>query len=315
MDARRLLRYWDRMRVHVIDSNHLGRTNVIGVVALVGADGSIALIDPGPAVVFEEVRRGLEHAGLDPGRVNRVFATHVHLDHSGGAWCWAEAVRAHIFAHERGVAHLLEPERLVASATRIYGHDMDRLWGPVKPIDPRQVTPLRDGSKVAIGNLAIQALDTPGHAQHHLAYWMPDEQLVFTGDVGGVAIAGGPAIPPCPPPDINLELWKKSLERLRALLPGRMFVTHFGEVQDPALRLEEVERRLEAWALWMRERLRNGFTEEQLVPRFEQLVTDDLRSAGVKPGLLAVYEQADPAAMSVAGLARYWRKFHPETIT
>ncbi|MBV8901664.1 MAG: MBL fold metallo-hydrolase [Verrucomicrobia bacterium] len=302
------------MRVHVIDSNHLGRSKVIGVAALEAEDGSVTLIDPGPAVVFPEVRRGLERSGLDPGRVDRVLVTHVHLDHSGGAWCWAEAAGAQVFAHERGAAHLIDPERLVASATRIYGDEMSRLWGPVKPIDPRQVTPLKDGGKVAIGSVTIQALDTPGHAQHHLAYWLVEDRLMFTGDVGGVVIAGGPAIPPCPPPDINLESWKKSLARLRALLPARMFVTHFGEAQDPATRLGEVERRLDAWALWIREHLRNGVTEEQLVPMFERFVTGDLRAAGVNDDLLAVYEQADPASMSVTGLARYWRKFHPEAI-
>jgi hypothetical protein len=93
-----------------------------------------------------------------------------------------------------------------------------------------------------------------------------------------------------------------------------VFVTHFGEVQDPATRLSEVEWRLDAWALWIRSHLRDGFTEEQLVPLFEQLIVRELRSAGVNDDLLAVYEQADPAAMSVTGLTRYWRKFHPEAI-
>jgi len=302
------------MRVQIIDSNHLGRAKVIGVAALEADDGSITLIDPGPAVVFPEVWRGLESSGLNPRRVNRVLATHVHLDHSGGSWCWAEAAHAQVFAHERGVAHLIDPERLVASATRIYGDDMARLWGQIKPIDPRQVTPLKDGSEVAIGSIAVQALDTPGHAQHHLAYWVPKERLAFAGDTGGVTIAGGPAIPPCPPPDIDLELWKESLTRLRGLLPARMFVTHFGEVQDPANRLGELERRLEVWALWIRGHLRSGSTEDQLVPLFERFVAQDLRSAGVSEDLLALYEQADPFAMSVTGLVRYWRKFHPEAI-
>ncbi|MBV9489485.1 MAG: MBL fold metallo-hydrolase [Verrucomicrobia bacterium] len=302
------------MRLHIIDSEHLGRARVIGVAVLVAEDGSITLIDPGPAVVFDAVQRGLSKLGLNPARVTQVLATHIHLDHSGSAWCWAEAAGARVFAHRRGVMHLIDPETLVASATRIYEDEMERLWGAVRPIDARQVIALNDGDEVTCGNAKLQAVDTPGHAQHHLAYWAPEDKLLFAGDAAGVVIDHGPVIPPCPPPDINVEQWKASLARLRAFFPARTFVTHFGEVDNPAARFQELEERLERRALWIRDQLRNGIDRDRLVQRFKRLTTDELRAAGIDEGTLLAYEQADPPAMSVTGLVRYWRKFHPESL-
>ncbi len=305
------------MRLHYVDSLHLGATRVIGVSVLSsGADGGgeLTVIDPGPAVVYPAVCAALTKLGLQPERVTRVFATHVHLDHSGGAWRWAEEHGARVYVHPEGATHLLDPARLVASASRIYGAEMNRLWGEIRAIAPEYVSVLQDGEPVALTDGVLVAYATPGHARHHHAYWLPTERWLFAGDVAGVAIGGGPVLPPCPPPDIDVPLWQASLERLSRLLPARVFLTHFGELPDPAHQLPELSRRLERWACWIRDRLCARMPQIDLVPAFARLTASELREGGADEAVSSVYERADPAAMSVAGLSRYWQKHRPEEV-
>ena len=289
-----------------LDGRHLGRTHVFGA-AVVGG-GPLALIDCGPDTCCAGLVAGLRALGRKPEDVSHVLVTHIHLDHSGGAWRWAEEFGATICVHPRGAAHLLAPEKLVASAARIFGPDMARLWGDIRPVPPERLRVLQDNETVEIGGAVLRALDTPGHAHHHHAYWWEAERTLFAGDVAGVAIHGGPVLPPCPPPDISLEAWQASLARLRALAPEKLFVAHFGELDRPLERFDEVERRLLDWAGWVRGRLQAGLTEEQIIPEFQQRVEAELLAAGVPPEGLFAYEQADPAAMSVNGLARYWKR-------
>ncbi len=295
--------------IRLLDGLHLGRPQVI-CAGLVGSD-ALALVDCGPETCFTQLVAEIRRRGLRPESVTHVLVTHIHLDHSGGAWRWAREFGAMVCVHPRGAAHLADPGKLVASATQIFGADMARLWGGVQEIPSAQIRIVHDGEEVRAGGAVLRAVETPGHAPHHQAWWLADERTLFAGDVCGVSIAGGPVLPPCPPPDINVELWQASLEKIRALDPQRLVLAHFGAVDDPRPRLDELERRLTDWAGWMAEQIRAGRTEEQIVPLFEQRVAGELRAAGVDAAGLAAYEQADPAAMSVAGLARYWRKHHP----
>jgi glyoxylase-like metal-dependent hydrolase (beta-lactamase superfamily II) len=130
----------------------------------------------------------------------------------------------------------------------------------------------------------------------------------------GVCINGGPCLPPCPPPDLHIEQWLESLKRIMALRPNRVFLTHFGQLDDPVKRMNELVERLLDWAEWMREELKIGLTEEKLTPLFEQRVWAELKQSGLRDEMVATYEQADPAAMSVSGLARYWLKHRPEEL-
>jgi glyoxylase-like metal-dependent hydrolase (beta-lactamase superfamily II) len=297
------------VRLHLLDARHLGRSRVICVGVLAAQDGSVTLIDPGPASVFPQVQEALRKRALEPRNVKRILVTHVHLDHSGGAWAWAKTFGSRVFAHPRGTPHLRNPDKLVASATRIYGGQMSRLWGSVEPIESALVTELEDGQTIACDQWPVQALATPGHAKHHHCFWISDERLLFAGDVSGVTIDGGPVFPPCPPPDIDVEAWKDSLNRLRALVPGRVVVTHFGEIPSPIERMKELASRLERWAEWIGACIERGESEETFAPAFCTLAREELRASHIDDDLLRVYEQADPAKMSVAGLARYWRKF------
>lgn len=298
--------------IRFIDGLHLGRPHVIGTGAI-GTD-SIALIDPGPESVFSATVAGLRAEGLRPEDVRHVLVTHIHLDHAGAAWRWAREFGATVCVHPKGAAHLSDPAKLMASATKIFGEHMQRLWGDMQAIPAGQLRVLQDNEELEAGGTTIRAIDTPGHAQHHHAYWIPSEQALFGGDVAGVCIDGGPCLPPCPPPDINIEEWLRSLQKIMALKPRRLFVTHFGELDHPAARLNELVERLLDWAEWIAEELKIKMPEEKIVPLFEQRVWSELRAAGLDDAGVDIYEQADPAAMSVTGLARYWRKFRPEAI-
>lgn len=298
--------------IRFLDGLHLGRSGVIGTG--VAGEGALALFDCGPESVFANTVAALRRAGLRPEDVTHVCLTHIHLDHAGAAWRWAADYGATVCVHPRGARHLADPGRLIASATQIFGADMGRLWGELRPVPADRLRVLADGEELTVGGAVIRALDTPGHAPHHHAYWLPGAATLFAGDVAGVCLRDGPCLPPCPPPDVNLEEWLASLRRIMALGAARVFLTHFGEMARPVARLNELAGRLIDWAEWIAEELKIGLPEEKIVPLFEQRVRAELLGAGLDGEALAAYEQADPAAMSVTGLARYWRKHRPEAL-
>ena len=299
--------------VRLIDALHLGTPNVISIGLLQAASGELILVDTGPETVFGAVVAGVQNLGYEPRNVRHILASHIHLDHTGAAWRWAQKFGANIYVNPKGAPHLVDPSKLLASATRIYGDKMNHLWGAIEAIPSRQVIAATD-CEFRLGNLLIRAISTPGHASHHNAYWIESQQIVFAGDVAGVKIGTGPTIPPLPPPEINLELWRASLEKIRALKPASIYVTHFGEIKDPFASLEELERRLANWADWMKQRMREGKSEEEILPEFRRFAEAELRTAGTSEECVKTYEQANPASMSVAGLIRYWRKHHPEEV-
>ena len=300
--------------VHLIDALHLGRPDVICIALVECGPNELLLVDSGPESVFEVVVEGVRKLGFQPGHVRHLLASHIHLDHTGGAWRWAKEFGTKIYAHPRGAAHLIDPSKLVGSATRIYGNKMGVLWGAVGNIPEDQVIAVEDDAELRFGSERFRVLYTPGHAQHHSAYWLESERTVFAGDVAGVLIHGGPPIPPFPPPDIHLESWKDSLAKIRLLKPFSLHITHFGKVADPIPAIDALEKRIFDWADWIKQRFLEGRSEAETIPEFERFTVQELLSEGTPVEDLATYERADPASMSVAGLARYWRKYHPEQV-
>jgi glyoxylase-like metal-dependent hydrolase (beta-lactamase superfamily II) len=300
--------------IHLIDGLHLGTPHVVCVALVECGPDELLLVDTGPETVFDTVVGAIRTLGFQPANVRHLLASHIHLDHSGGAWRWAKEFGTHVYVHPKGAPHLIDPSKLISSATRIYGDKLEFLWGKVEPIAEAQVISVDDGTHLKFGREEFDVLYTPGHAQHHNAYWLKSEQTVFAGDVAGVRIPGGPTTPPCPPPDIHLELWKESLEKIRALKPVSLHLTHFGRVDQPLEAIDALEERLFSWADWIRKRMSEGKSEAQITPEFEQFTHQQLVQAGTPHELLAIYEQADPAYMSVAGLIRYWRKFHLDSL-
>jgi glyoxylase-like metal-dependent hydrolase (beta-lactamase superfamily II) len=266
------------------------------------------LVETGPESLFGHLEAAVNGQGFALEEIRHVFVTHIHLDHAGSAWRLARH-GAQIHVHPAGAPHLADPGKLLGSARRIYGEDMERLWGRLEPIAPERITVLEDGQVVRFGDLALEAIHTPGHAIHHITYRLEDG--LFTGDVGGIRIGAGPVIPPFPAPDIDLAAWVDSIARMRAAAPAVIYPTHFGIHGNGVAHFDSLEENIQRIAGWVRQQLVAGGKVEDMVPRFQAFMHDLLAGSGLPEAVIQDYETADPAFMSVYGLARYWRKKDP----
>ena len=298
--------------LHVLDTRQLGRPGIIAATALESDDG-IALFDTGPESTFENIVAELARSGADAKDVRHVFLSHIHFDHAGAAWRFAE-LGATVYVHPRGAPHLIDPSKVVASATRIFGDAMEKLWGRVAPVPQEQVKVLQDNEIVSVPPFTIRATETLGHATHHHVYsW--DDDVLFGGDIAGVRIGGGPPIPPFVPPELHVEMWVDSIGKMRALQPQQLYLPHFGQVDGSiAAHFDALEERVRSWAEWFRDRLRRGENDAQLIPAFADYEHHDLRAHGATEENVVDYEAADPSYMAVTAALRYWRKYRPEAL-
>jgi glyoxylase-like metal-dependent hydrolase (beta-lactamase superfamily II) len=266
--------------VRLIDTLHQGRPHVIGAWLVDGV-----LIDPGPASTVGTLLEGLG------GEVPRAIAvTHIHLDHSGAAGTLArEWPGVEVWVHERGAPHLADPEKLLRSAGRLYGDEMDRLWGETLPVPSERLRVLGEGGELDGFRYAY----TPGHASHHVSYLHPASGTAFTGDTAGVRIADGPVAAPTPPPDIDLEAWRASIDVIESWRPTAVAPTHFGRYEDVAEHLAGLRAYLDDWGAKARE-----LEQDAWIAAFRA------RHAGASE--VPAVEQAMPVEQQYAGLARYW---------
>ncbi|MEQ9402142.1 MAG: MBL fold metallo-hydrolase [Cyclobacteriaceae bacterium] len=288
----------------VIDLHFQGFESAIAAFLIESTDGPV-LIETGPYSTFSSLEGGLALHGYKVSDVKHVLLSHIHFDHAGAAWAFAKEGAA-IYLHPFGVDHMHDPTKLVASATMIYGDKMDELWGRMEGIEMENLKAMKPDQKVKIGGEQFIALHTPGHAKHHIA-WQWGE-TIFAGDLAGVKINGGPVVPPCPPPDINLEDWNNSIDYVLSKKPSSLVLTHFGAEKDPSGHMREMKEVLNNWAFWMKVKWESGFTNEEITPQFMEYTANQLRERGVSEIGIQQYEAANPSWMSVAGLVRYWKK-------
>jgi glyoxylase-like metal-dependent hydrolase (beta-lactamase superfamily II) len=268
-----------------IDVLHVGRPMAICCFQI-----DDAIVDPGP----ESSHRTLLDA-LDGELPPKILLTHIHLDHAGATGALLRRrPDAEVWVHERGAPHLIDPSKLVASATRLYGDDMQRLWGEIVPVPERNVRVLGGGER--IGPWRVEY--TPGHASHHVSYLHEPTGTAFVGDVGGVRIDGGPVIPPTPPPDIDLELWHGSLETVAGWDPQRLAITHFGAFDDVPAQIAAMHEGLERWGALARETDADGYAAA---------IVEEMRRTPTPDGVQAFLDAMPPETLW-PGLARYWSK-------
>jgi glyoxylase-like metal-dependent hydrolase (beta-lactamase superfamily II) len=273
--------------VREIDLMHLGRARVIACYQV----GEV-LIDPGPSSCLPVLLQALGDQ-----RPRALLLTHIHLDHAGASGSLVERwPDLEVYVHERGVAHMVDPSRLIKSASRLYGDDMDRLWGEMKPVPEDSMTVLSGGERLLDGEFEVAY--TPGHASHHVSY-LHSDGTAYVGDTGGVRITDQTmTVPPTPPPDIDVEAWHHSMAVIAAWKPKRLAITHFGICDDVPGQLRELGTRLDDWATLARDD-----SAEQFIATIQGQIH---RAAGDE--LAEAYQQAAPADQLYAGLKRYWQK-------
>jgi len=290
-----------------IDLQFLGRPHAIGT-GVSASPGALALIDPGPTTCLSTLELGLQQQGLRLSDVTDLLLTHIHLDHAGVTGSLLRDhphIRVHV--HEVGAPHLVDPSKLVASASRLWPGEMDRLWGEVVPVPKSALHVLEGGERVNAGGRTFDVAYTPGHASHHVSYFDAASGVAFVGDTAGMSIDGGYVLPPTPPPDIDLEVWAKSIARIEAWSPTTLFVTHCGPVNAVRPHLQAFQENLATTATMVRDSLQEPGTDEERSGRFVERIRLEMRRH-MPDAQVDAYFSTSPFHLLWLGLARDWRK-------
>ena len=293
--------------VHTLDLNFLDRQDAIAAYLIPHSEGAV-LVESGPGSTIDELKSGIEKHGLTVSDITHVLLTHIHLDHAGAAG-WLAQQGAQICVHPVGAPHILNPEKLIASATRIYKEDMGRLWGEFLAVPEDKLIVAEDGQEITVGDLTLTAIHTPGHAEHHIS-WGIDDDIVFTGDVGGIRIPDYEYLRlPFVPPELHLEKWQESLEKLLAMNFKRIAPTHFAIFDDAERHLRAALAAVDSTSRWLDEVMPSEPSIEELGQKVVVWMLEEAQAEGVSEETLKVYEIANPLHMSSTGLARYWQKY------
>ncbi|HYI75915.1 MAG TPA: MBL fold metallo-hydrolase [Gaiellaceae bacterium] len=266
-----------------------------GIVAcyLIETDDGPALFDCGPATCIPALEEGLRERGLALTDVRHLLLSHIHLDHAGAA---GVLVRKHpslqVHVSEIGAPHLVDPSKLDASARRLYGDAFDALWGELAPVPEANLHIVGDSV------LGLECFPTPGHAWHHVSY-LDATGTLYAGDAAGVRLEGATFVmPPCPPPEIDLEAWEETITQIERRAPARLALVHFGVIEETEAHLAALRETLGRWG----RRVADGMDEETFVAAARH----DIERAD--PELVDEYQHAGPYWHHFRGIERYWRK-------
>ncbi len=297
-------------QVHTLDLNFLGIPHVIASYLIRHNKGAL-LIESGPGSTIEGLKAGLKEHDLTVNDVTDVLLTHIHLDHAGAAG-WLAQQGANVYVHPNGAPHLLNPEKLLNSATRIYGEMMDTLWGEFLAVPEHRLIVAQDQQEIVIDGLRFCPLDTPGHADHHFAYLFED--TCFSGDVGGIRLPGPLHLRvPMPPPEFHLEKWRASLKKLQKAGFKKIAPTHFGLYDDVEHHLHMLSHSLDEVEALMQEVMPSDPPVNEINDRFSEWTETRSKREGLPEEMVAAYEAANPSWMSATGMQRYWRKYRVTT--
>ena len=292
-------------KIHVINTEYHGPLPI--ATFLVENEQGIILVETSAHSTIEKVKEKVRDLGFDWKDIQHVLLTHIHLDHAGAAWCFAEN-GATVYLHPFGYNHMNDPSKLLSSATRIYGDYMEYLWGTLKPIPADQLVTVEDGETINIHGLNFKSIHSPGHAKHHIA-WQLDNHL-FAGDLAGICYENSVVVPPCPPPDINIDDWHNSIDKVLAIPEiDTYFITHIGKItgdlNDHMNRLKKV---LEDYADFIKPYFLDQTDLNKTINDFQKFSKDYVINQGLTESQADAYEAGNASIGNVNGLMRYWRK-------
>ena len=293
-----------------IDVTFMGFSRVIATAVLQGP-GGVALIDPGPSTCLDTLRASLEERGMTVADVKAVLLTHIHLDHAGATGSLVkENPEIAVYVHEKGAPHMVSPEKLLASAGRLYGDQMETLWGEFAPIPEANIRSLTGGERIDVSDRQLDVGCLPGHASHHVGYFDSASGVAFVGDTAGIRLGTELfATPPTPPPDIDVEAWVQSVELIRSRHPSTLFVTHFGPHEDVSAHLDAFLEHLAAAKDLARTILESDATDEDKASEFtRQMQLYIQRFMPAQQTDLFNGAPLGPLSLGWLGLRRYWRK-------
>jgi glyoxylase-like metal-dependent hydrolase (beta-lactamase superfamily II) len=298
------------VEVHTIDLDYLGAPGAIASYVITGKHEPI-MIETGPANTTDALERGLTEIGLAPKDIPYVFVTHIHFDHAGASG-WMAGHGAHVYVHEFGRPHLIDPTRLMSSARRIYGDEMEMRWGTLEPIPAGQVTGLVEGAAIDVGETKLSVMETPGHARHHHAFVLETRgnRIAFTGDAAGTYVEEAPTFIslPTPPPEFELGAWLATIDRLEERGFDRIYPTHFGAVDDVTAHLDRVRTALREHAAFVHDLMDEGADADTIAERYRAWFLAQADDGGLPAEKVGFYVKDTMAAMNVTGMMRYWTK-------
>jgi len=292
----------------VLDLEFCGHGETIASALLIG-DGEVALVDGGPSSCLPALRARLAKHGLRVADITALLLTHIHFDHAGATGSLVrENPKLRVYVHEIGARHLADPQKLLSSASRLYGDALYSIFGEFLPVPAENIHALRGGETFRAAGRNFEVAYTPGHAQHHVSYFDEATGTAFTGDTTGLRMPNFSVVAPlAPPPDIDLAAWDRSLAEIERRRPSQLFLTHFGPFANVGEHLNATREGLHRWAERANSILASAATEDERTLRFVQESEDEYR-AQLPAAVAAKYAGEANATLSWYGLSRYWRK-------
>jgi len=294
--------------ITTLDNLWMGRPRSIAA-ALLESDGHRAVVDPGPGSTLETLHSQLQACGIGVSDLDAILLTHIHLDHAGATGALVrENPRLAVYVHKNGGPHLVDPSKLLASAQRLWPHELHRLFGEVLPVPTENLRILEGGETLTLGSREVEVVYTPGHASHHVSYFDKKEGVAFVGDTTGVRIEGNSYVMPAtPPPDIDLGIWDASFAAILERKPARLFLTHYGYSDNPSEHILIFRERLHRWAMLTAEILRTAASDSAAMDSFMSATHAEI-SQHLPAGEADHYAFSAGLNLSFLGLARYLRK-------
>jgi glyoxylase-like metal-dependent hydrolase (beta-lactamase superfamily II) len=291
-------------RVYLIDTLALGNSGTVAAYILKGK--KIALVDCGYASSHENVLKGMREIGIQPSEIDYIIPTHVHLDHGGAAGHLVRKMpRAKVLAHERAVPHLVDPTRLIQSATAVYGKETIAIFGEPLPIPQERITAIGEEMHLDLGGLSVTALHTPGHAPHQISVLVEEEKLIISADAVGMVYPGLQVmIPTTPPPSLDPEKLSHSIDELGQMESRRLLLPHYGTRTDVQGVFETTKAKTAAWIEKTRAMKKTGLQPEEMLAKLRAEVCTE---AGVTEAEFPIYANA-AIRTSLMGILHFLEK-------